>query len=112
MGESALIPNRPTETQQRKLTVWLPEFFKMDRRKMIIADVKAFAQLESIVKHVRVHDGDLISKPDRDILVKHGLAVKSGAYNIATPRGVRFHDAMKSVIECAADLLVDSPSEI
>lgn len=48
--------------------------------------------LEQLIDIFRgsVWDGNLISKRDRDELVKAGLVVKSHGWNIITPKGVTY----------------------
>lgn len=36
------------------------------------------------------YDGDLISKDDRDALVKHGMVTKSNGYQVITAKGIRY----------------------
>ena len=41
-----------------------------------------------------IWDGDLISKPDRDVLCKDGMVQRAAGFNWLTPKGVEFAVAM------------------
>lgn len=49
-------------------------------------------RIEQLLQLLRITwDGDLISKPDRDELLKNELCVKaSGGWNIITPKGIEY----------------------
>ena len=48
----------------------------------------AIEQLEQLT--VATRDGDLISKQERDLLVKNGLAQRSAGFNVITEKGLQY----------------------
>lgn len=48
-------------------------------------------RIEQLLQLVRiVWDGDLISKPERDFLVKEGLAEKGYGFNFISLKGIKY----------------------
>ena len=61
--------------------------------------LKCAAQLEQLV--TLTHDGNLISKTDRDFLAKQGLCDKVMGYNVLTIKGIN------TLVALGSDSLVD-----
>lgn len=59
--------------------------YYVDRRRKLVGIREQLVQLLRIT-----YDGDLISKNDRDLLVKSGLAVRIHGYNIISTEGIKY----------------------
>lgn len=62
-------------------------------------DKKKIGRLDQLAQLVRITwDGDLISKSERDHLVKEGFAAMSNGFNIITPLGIEYLHNSKILI--------------